>query len=218
MARPGGLALGVASGAVTHSLLDYAWTAGFGFSSVVATGAESDVSVAEILDFLSGDAATRSILLYLEGIENARPLMSSIRVAASVKPVIVLKAGRHAAGARVVMSHTGALVGNDAVFDAALRRVGAVRVPKIGHLFGAAEALAGGRLPRGNRLAIISNGTGPARWRPMRSRRTSSSWRSCSDTTLAALDAALPPNWSHGIRSTSCPTATRTGWRPHSSC
>ncbi len=198
MARPGGLALVSQSGAVTTSLLDYAWTAGFGFSSVVATGAESDVSVAEILDFLAGDAATRSILLYLEGIQNARPLLSSIRVAASVKPVIVLKAGRHAAGARVVMSHTGALVGNDAVFDAALRRVGAVRVPKIGHLFGAAEALAGGRLPRGNRLAIVSNGTGPGALAADAVEENLVELAKLSDTTRAALDAALPPNWSHG--------------------
>ena len=197
MARPGGLALVSQSGAVTTSLLDYAWTAGFGFSSVVATGAESDVSVAEILDFLAGDAATRSILLYLEGIENARPLMSSIRVAASVKPVIVLKAGRHAAGARVVMSHTGALVGNDAVFDAALRRVGAVRVPRIGQLFGAAEALAGGRLPRGNRLAIVSNGTGPGALAADAAEENHVELAKLSDATQAALDAALPPNWSH---------------------
>ena len=197
MARPGGLALVSQSGAVTTSLLDYAWTAGFGFSSVVATGAESDVSVAEILDFLAGDAATRSILLYLEGIHDARPLLSSIRVAASVKPVIVLKAGRHAAGARVVMSHTGALVGNDAVFDAALRRVGAVRVPKIGHLFGAAEALAGGRLPRGNRLAILSNGTGPGALAADAAEENQLALAALSDETRAALDALLPANWSH---------------------
>jgi acetyltransferase len=197
MARPGTMALVSQSGAVTTSLLDYAWTAGFGFSSVVATGAESDVTLAEILDFLAGDAATRSILLYLEGIHAARPLLSSIRVAASVKPVIVLKAGRHAAGARAVMSHTGALVGNDAVFDAALRRVGAIRVRKIGGMFAAAEALANGRLPRGNRLAIVSNGFGPGALAADATEDNQVELAQLSEETRAALDAALPPTWSH---------------------
>jgi len=144
-----------------------------------------------------GDPVTRSILLYIEGIHDARPLMSSIRVAASVKPVIVLKAGRHAAGARVVMSHTGALVGNDAVFDAALRRVGAVRVPKIGHLFAAAEALANGRLPRGNRLAILSNGSGPGALAADATEDNHVELAKLSEATRAALDATLPPGWSH---------------------
>ncbi len=141
--------------------------------------------------------ATRSILLYLEGIHDARPLVSSIRVAASVRPVIVLKAGRHAAGARVVMSHTGALVGNDAVFDAALRRVGAIRVPKIGHLFAAAEALANGRLPRGNRLAILSNGTGPGALAADATEDNRVELARLSDETRDALNAVLPPTWSH---------------------
>jgi acetyltransferase len=197
VARPGAVALVSQSGAVTTSLLDYAWTAGFGFSSVVATGAESDVSIAEILDFLAGDAATRSILLYLEGIHNARPLLSSIRVAASVKPVIVLKAGRHAAGARVVMSHSGALVGDDAVFDAALRRAGAIRVPKIGGLFAAAEALASGRLPRGNRLAIVTNGSGPGALAADATEDNHVELARLSDETRSALDALLPVGWSH---------------------
>ena len=196
MARPGALALVSQSGAVTTALLDYAWTAGFGFSSVLATGAESDVSLAEIIDFLAGDSATRSILLYIEGIHDARPLVSSIRVAASVKPVIVLKAGRHAAGAKVVMSHTGALVGNDAVFDAALRRVGAIRVPKIGNLFAAAEALAGGRLPQGNRLAIVTNGGGPGALAADVVEENGVELARLSESTQGALDAVLPAGWS----------------------
>jgi acetyltransferase len=197
MARPGALALVSQSGAVTTALLDYAWTAGFGFSSVLATGAESDVSLAEIIDFLAGDSATRSILLYIEGIHDARPLVSSIRVAASVKPVIVLKAGRHAAGAKVVMSHTGALVGNDAVFDAALRRVGAIRVPRIGSLFAAAESLANGRLPHGNRLAIVTNGGGPGALAADAVEENQVELAQLSDATRAALDGALPSGWSH---------------------
>ncbi|MGZ9073900.1 MAG: acetate--CoA ligase family protein, partial [Rhodoplanes sp.] len=195
--RPGGIALVSQSGAVTTALLDYAWTAGFGFSSVLATGTESDVDIAEILDFLAGDTLTRSILLYVEGIHDARGFLSSVRAAASVKPIIVLKAGRYATGGRTAMSHTGALVGNDAVFDAALRRAGAIRVPKIGHLFAAAETLANGRLPRGNRLAILSNGGGPGALAADAVDENNVALARLSDATRAALDQALPPGWSH---------------------
>ena len=197
VARPGGIALVSQSGAITTALLDYAWTAGFGFSSVLATGMESDVGLAEILDFLAGDTLTRSILLYVEGIRDARGFLSSVRAAASVKPVIVLKAGRHATGGRMAMSHSGALVGNDVVFDAALRRAGAVRVPKIGHLFAAAETLANGRLPRGNRLAILSNGGGPGALAADAVEDSHVTLAKLSDATRAALDRELPPGWSH---------------------
>ena len=196
VARAGNIALVSQSGAVTTALLDYAWTAGFGFSTVLATGAESDIGIAEVLDFLAGDTLTRSILLYVEGIHDARGFISSVRVAASVKPVIVLKAGRYATGGRMAMSHTGALVGDDAVFDAALRRAGAVRVPQIGHLFAAAEALANGRLPRGNRLAIVSNGGGPAALAADAVADNELALARLSDETRAALDNALPPGWS----------------------
>jgi acetyltransferase len=197
VARPGSIALVSQSGAVTTALLDYAWTAGFGFSSVLATGTESDVGIAEILDFLAGDPVTRSILLYLEGVHDARGFLSAVRAAASVKPVIVLKAGRYAMSGRAALSHTGALVGNDAVFDAALRRAGAVRVTKIGHLFATAETLANGRLPRGNRLAILSNGGGPGALAADAVEENQVALARLSDPTRAALDAALPPGWSH---------------------
>jgi acetyltransferase len=197
MARPGGIALVSQSGAVTTALLDYAWTAGFGFSTVLATGAESDVGIPDVLDFLAGDTLTRSILLYVEGIHDARGFVSTARAAASVKPIIVLKAGRHATDERIAMSHTGALVGNDAVFDAALRRAGAIRVPKIGHLFAAAETLANGRLPRGNRLAILSNGGGPGLLAADAIDDTGVALAQLSESTRAALDEGLPPGWSH---------------------
>jgi acetyltransferase len=196
VARPGNIALVSQSGAVATALLDHAWTAGFGFSTVVATGAESDVGIAEILDFLAGDTLTRSILLYVEGIHDARGFLSSVRVASSVKPVIVLKSGKYATGGRTALSHTGALVGNDAVFDAALRRAGAVRVPKIGHLFAAADTLANGRLPRGNRLAILSNGGGPGALAADEVEGNNVQLARLSDATHAALAEALPPGWS----------------------
>ena len=120
---------------------------------------QSPLKTRSSLSFRQQITLTRSILLYVEGIHDARGFVSTTRAAASVKPIIVLKAGRHATDERVAMSHTGALVGNDAVFDAALRRAGAIRVPKIGHLFAAAETLANGRLPRG-KLAILDGDPG----------------------------------------------------------
>jgi acetyltransferase len=203
-ARPGTVALVSQSGAVVAALLDYAWTAGFGFSSVVSTGAGSDVEFSEILDFLALDAATRSIVLYVEGVHDARAFMSSVRAAASVKPVIVLKVGRHMTGQSAAMSHTGALVGDDAVFDVALRRVGAIRVGAYNQMFAAAEALATGRLPRatgagtGNRLAIVTNGGGPGVLAADAVAEAGVALAKLSAETLARLDEVLPETWPRG--------------------
>jgi len=198
-ARPGTVALVSQSGAVISALLDFAETAGFGFSSVIATGAGADVEFSEILDFLSLDGATRSIILYVEGVHDARAFLSSVRAAASVKPVVVLKVGRHLEGAKAAMSHTGALVGDDAVFDAALRRAGAIRVDAYTEMFSAAEALAEGRLPRpdpGNRLAIVTNGDGPGVLAADAVAENEVVLAALSTETMTRLDTLMPPNWS----------------------
>jgi len=200
-ARPGSVALVSQSGALVSALLDFAQTAGFGFSSVIATGAASEVEFSEILDFLSTDGATRSIILYVEGVHDARAFLSSVRVAASVKPVVVLKAGRHLAGSKSPMSHTGALVGDDAVFDAALRRAGAIRVDAYFDMFSAAEALAAARFPRpdpGNRLAIVSNGGGPGLLAADCVADNEVVLASLTAETVKKLDEILPATWSHG--------------------
>ncbi|MCU0764987.1 MAG: bifunctional acetate--CoA ligase family protein/GNAT family N-acetyltransferase, partial [Burkholderiaceae bacterium] len=200
-ARPGSVALISQSGAVVSALLDFAQTAGFGFSSVISTGAASDVEFFEILDFLSTDGATRSIILYVEGVHDARAFMSSVRAAASVKPVVVLKVGRHLRGARAAMSHTGALVGDDAVFDAALRRAGAIRVGSYFDMLSAAEVLAAGRFPRpdpGNRLAIVSNGAGPGMLAADSAEQNEVVLANLTAETVAKLDQILPATWSHG--------------------
>jgi acetyltransferase len=203
-ARAGSVALVSQSGAVVAALLDYAWTAGFGFSSVVSTGAGSDIEFSEILDFLALDGATRSIVLYVEGVHDARAFMSSVRAAASVKPVVVLKVGRHITGQKAAMSHTGALVGDDAVFDMALQRVGAIRVGAYNQMFAAAEALATGRLPRfagpgtGNRLAILTNGGGPGVLAADAAADADVALARLTDDTLERLNAVLPETWSHG--------------------
>ncbi len=161
LARPGPLALVSQSGALTASMLDWAARNAVGFSSVVSVGPNTVVDIAEVLDFLAGDMQTQSILVYLEGITGARRFMSALRSAASVKPVIVLKAGRKPAGNAAAQTHSGAIVGSDDVFDAALRRAGAVRVRSFVELFSAAKCLASRYRPVGPRLAIVTNGGGP---------------------------------------------------------
>ena len=200
-ARPGSVALVSQSGAVVAALLDYAWSAGFGFSSVISTGAGSDVEFSEILDYLALDPATRSIVLYIEGVHDARAFMSSIRAAASVKPVVVLKVGRHMTGQKAAMSHTGALVGDDAVFDIALKRGGAIRVDAFNQMFAAAESLATGRLPRGmpgNRLAILTNGGGPGVLAADATVDADVQLAKLSPEVLEKLNETLPVTWSHG--------------------
>jgi acetyltransferase len=161
LAQEGSLALVSQSGALTTSILDWAVKNGVGFSAVVALGANTAVDIAQVLDFLAADRSTQSIVVYLEGIRNARRFMSALRAAANVKPVFVLKAGRKPAGSRAALTHSGAIVGSDDVFDAALRRAGAVRVHTFVQLFTAAKGLTARNLPVGSRLAIITNGGGP---------------------------------------------------------
>src|SRR5712664_748611 len=197
-ARPGKLALVSQSGAICGAILDWAYSAEVGFSSVVSLGAAADVDFGEVLDFLVADAATESILLYVEGIRNARRFMSALRAAARVKPVVALKVGRYAGGSRAASSHTGALVGSDAVFDAALRRSGTVRVKTYTQLFAAARILASSRFPEGERLAIVSNGGGPGVVAADSAAENGVPLAELSSQTLESLNKKLPLQWSHG--------------------
>ena len=160
-ANTGNIAFVSQSGALCTAILDWAQSNDVGFSSVVSMGSSTDVDFGEILDYLVSDANTHSILMYIEGIRNARSFMSALRAAARIKPVILVKVGRHAAGSKAAMSHTASLVGADDVFDAAVSRAGVVRVQTITQLFTAAKALSCGFRPVGNRLAIVTNGGGP---------------------------------------------------------
>ena len=161
LARNGSLALVSQSGALTSSMLDWARNNAVGFSTVVSLGPNTAVDIAQVLDFLANDQHTHSIIVYLEGISNARRFMSALRSAANAKPVVVLKAGRKPAGNEAAHTHSGTIVGADDVFDAALRRAGAVRVRSFVELFSAAKCLASRYRPVGKRLAIITNGGGP---------------------------------------------------------
>ncbi len=161
LAASGPLALVSQSGALTASILDWASQNGVGFSTVVSLGPNTAVDMAQVLDFLASDAQTHSIVVYLEGISNARRFMSALRAAANAKPVVVLKAGRKPAGNLAARTHSGTIVGSDEVFDAALRRAGAVRVRSFVELFSASKCLASRYRPVGKRLALITNGGGP---------------------------------------------------------
>lgn len=161
LAQSGSLALVSQSGALTASMLDWARQNAVGFSSVVSLGPHTLVDIAQVLDFYAHDAATHSIIVYFEGITNARQFMSALRSAAHAKPVVVLKAGRKPAGNEAAHTHSASIVGSDDVFDAALRRAGAVRVRSFVELFSAAKCLASRYRPVGKRLAIVTNGGGP---------------------------------------------------------
>jgi acetyltransferase len=198
-ALPGRMAFVSQSGALCTAVLDWAQGSDIGFSAIVSLGDAADVDFGDVLSYLAMDPHTSSILLYVEGIRNARGFFSGLRIAARLKPVVVVKAGRQAAGSRAAVSHTGALVGSDDVFHAALRRAGVVRAYTIKQLFAAAEILASRRYRvHGNRLAIVTNGGGPGVMAADRAAEMDVDLPELDPPTLQALNAALPAHWSQG--------------------
>ncbi len=197
MPRPGDLALISQSGAIATGLVEWASVRDIGFSAVVSIGDSIDVDLADLLDFFAMDRATRAILLYVESIRDARKFMSAARAAARAKPVLVIKSGRHAQGAKAAMTHTGALAGSDAVYDAAFRRAGLLRVLDLDELFAAAETLGHRTILRGKRLAILTNGGGVGVLAVDRLADFAGELATISPGTMQQLDAALPPIWSH---------------------
>jgi acetyltransferase len=194
----GNLAFVSQSGALCTAILDWAQANDVGFSSVVSLGSSLDIDFGEILDYLISDTKTQSILLYIEGIRDARRFMSGIRAAARIKPVILVKVGRHAVGSRAALSHTASLVGSDDAFDAAVRRAGVVRVQTIKQLFSAARGLSCGFQPTGNRLAIVTNGGGPGVMATDRAADLGLEVVELAAETIEKLNQTLPPTWSHG--------------------
>ncbi|MCX7231851.1 MAG: CoA-binding protein, partial [Burkholderiales bacterium] len=160
--KAGRVALLSQSGAVVTALLDWAAPSGIGFSSVLSLGRALDLDFGELLDWYLFDHQTDSVLLYLEGVHDARGFMSSVRALSRVKPVVIMKAGRaNDAGRTPGASHSDALTGNDRVFEAAIARAGAVRANTTFQLLAAARLLALRKRPGGPRLAIVANGGGP---------------------------------------------------------
>ncbi|MEW5962397.1 MAG: GNAT family N-acetyltransferase [Pseudomonadota bacterium] len=192
----GDLAFLSQSGALITGILDWAAGRGIGFSHVVSLGDMTDVDFGDMLDYLAAESESRAILIYMEALTGARKFMSAARRAARVKPVVVVKSGRRAEGARAASSHTGALAGSDAVYDSAFRRAGLVRADDLNDLFVAAEMLS--RVPRltGERLAILTNGGGAGVLAADRVGDLEGTLAVLGEETRARLDAVLPANWS----------------------
>jgi acetyltransferase len=193
---PGDIAFLAQSGAITTSVLDWAFARGIGFSHALSLGDMADVDFGDLLDYLANDSATRAILLYVEVITQARKFMSAARAASRMKPVIVVKSGRHESSGRAAASHTGRLAGPDAEYAAAFRRAGMLRVAALEELFDAVETLALARPPRGRRLAILSNGGGTAVLAADALLDLGGKLAQLSPQTLERLDTVLPANWS----------------------
>lgn len=195
-ATAGDLALISQSGAVEAGLLEWAAERRVGFSALVSLGDKIDVDFGDCLDYFAADRATRAILLYVESINDARKFMSAARAAARAKPVVVIKSGRHAQGARAAATHTGALAGSDAVYEAAFRRAGLLRVFDLDELFAAAETLGRQKPFPGKRLAVLTNGGGIGVLAVDRLADLGGTLAGLSAKTIAALDQVLPPTWS----------------------
>ncbi len=194
----GRLALVSQSGALCAAISDWAEPHHLGFSAIISLGNSVDVDFGDVLNFLATDPKTEAILLYVEGVRQVRSFISALKVTARIKPVIVLKAGRHNRSSKAAHTHTGALIGSDAVFDAALERAGAVRVETFGQLFAAAEVLSASARVRGRRLAIITNGGGAGVLAADRACDLGLELPPPGPDTIAALDAILPAYWSKG--------------------
>jgi acetyltransferase len=196
MPVPGNLALISQSGAIAAGMVDWAAQRAVGFSGIVSIGDQLDVDIADLLDYFAMDSKTRAILLYVEAIKDARKFMSAARAAARIKPVVVVKSGRMAQGAKAAATHTGALAGADAVYDAAFRRAGILRVSDLRELFDCAETLGRVGSPPGKRLAILTNGGGIGVLAVDRLAELGGIPAVIAPATREKLDAVLPPTWS----------------------
>ena len=195
-AQPGKIAFVTQSGALATAVLDWANSRDLGFSHFISLGNCWDVDFGDVLDYLGSDPDTHSILLYIESVTGARKFMSAARAASRNKPVIVIKAGRRAEGAAAAASHTGALAGSDAVYDAAIRRAGMLRVDRIEDLFNTAELLGRDIQITGDRLVVMTNGGGAGVMAADAIGEDGARLTELSEETIAKLDTVLPVNWS----------------------
>ena len=196
MAKPGRIALVSQSGALCTAILDWARPRGIGFSCVISSGIAADADFGEILDYLVVDPRTQAIMLYVEGVQDARRFMSALRAASRVKPVVVMKSGRHSQGSKAAASHTGALVGSDEVFESAVRRAGVVRARRYAQFFAAASTLHSGVRTQGRKLAIVTNGGGPGVIAADALADLRLDLATLGTETKARLDKQLPAAWS----------------------
>ncbi len=198
LALPGNIGFISQSGALCSAILDWSLSNQLGFSAFISIGSMLDVNWGDLIDHLGDDPHTRSILLYMESIGDARAFLSAAREVALTKPIIVIKVGHSAAAAKAAASHTGALTGSDEVLDAAFRRVGVLRVDSIGELFDIAELLGKQPRPAGPRLAIVTNGGGPGVLATDALIECGGKLAELSSQSFDALNKLLPPHWSRG--------------------
>jgi len=198
MALPGNVAFISQSGALCTAILDWSVKNHVGFSHFVSIGSMLDIGFHDLIDYFGSDPHTKSILIYMESLTNARKFLSAARAFSRTKPILVLKVGKSAEGAHAALSHTGSLTGNDSVFDAAFKRAGIVRVNTIGELFGSAETLSKQKRPNGKRLAIVTNAGGPGVIATDSLIARGGELAKLSDHTISELNKVLPPAWSKG--------------------
>jgi acetyltransferase len=198
IARPGNVALVSQSGAICTAILDWSLREQVGFSAFLSIGSMLDVGWGDLIEYLGDDPRTRSIVIYMESVGDARAFLSAAREVALSKPIIVIKAGRSEAAAKAAASHTGALSGSDEVLDAAFRRCGVLRVTNISDLFYMSEVLAKQPRPSGPRLTILTNAGGPGVLATDSLMSLDGEMAELSGETTAALNQILPAHWSHG--------------------
>lgn len=198
MPRKGHVAFISQSGALCTSVLDWAYDTNIGFSYFVSIGNSMDVNFGDLIDYFGQDPNTKSIVLYVESLSNARTFMSAARAFSREKPIIVYKSGRFPESAAAAASHTGALASEDSIYDTVFRRAGLARVYDFGNIFDFTDLVGRRRIPKGNRLAIVTNAGGPG----VMATDSLISWGGklveLSEDTMQKLNDYLPPFWSHG--------------------
>jgi acetyltransferase len=196
MPQAGDLAVISQSGAIAAALCEWGVQNRTGFSAIASIGDQIDVDLGDLLDFFALDPKTRAILMYVESVTNVQKFMSAARAAARIKPIVIIKTGRHAEGARAAATHTGALAGSDAVYDAAFRRAGLLRVFDLAELFDAAETLSHFKTVRGKRLAFLTNGGGIGVLAIDGLRDLGGQAAMLSESSVDRLNSLLPATWS----------------------
>ncbi|MHC4414605.1 MAG: bifunctional acetate--CoA ligase family protein/GNAT family N-acetyltransferase [Planctomycetota bacterium] len=196
--KQGNIAFISQSGPLCASVLDWANHQDIGFSHFVSVGNTVDVTIGDLIDYSGQDERTDSILLYVESITDARKFMSASRAFARTKPIVAYKAGRFVESQKAAAAHTGAMAGDDAIYNAAFARAGIIRVYDVTDMFECAELLGRRLVPRGPRLAILTNAGGPGVMATDALVARGGVVAQLSDETMAKLDSLLPPFWSHG--------------------
>jgi len=195
-ALPGKLALISQSGALCSGILDWALKQKVGFKYFISIGAMLDINFSDLIEFIQQDKDVESIAIYMESVKNAKKFLKTAAAFSKTKPIIVAKSGRFEESARAAISHTGSMAGNDEVFEAAFERVGIVRVQNIQDLLGTSQALAKEPLPKGNRIAVITNAGGPGVMATDAIIKWGASLAKLSKKAMEKLEKQMPLHWS----------------------